>query len=153
MAWWRRRTLWAVVTVALLGAGAGLGYGNATRIADWYADFAARNLPASASSFAPSETEAGAYFYCARQVARRMNGEYSIETFPSQQEGELRSLGEGRYQIESFVDEAREDGRRIRYEFLCRVAYERGRWVLEELDLSERFATATGEGPALAARE
>ena len=61
--------------------------------------------------------------------------------------------GEGRYRIESFVDETREDGRRIRYEILCRVAYERGRWVLEELDLSERFATGTGEGPALAARD
>jgi hypothetical protein len=82
-----------------------------------------------------------------------MNGQFSIETFPSQQESDLRSLGDGRYQIESFVDETREDGRRVRYAFLCRVAYDRGRWMLEELDLHERFATGTGDAPALAARD
>lgn len=151
--WWRKRALWAVVTAAALLTGVGLGYQNAPQLADWYASFAAEKLPAGASSFGPAETEAGAFFYCARQVAKRMNGQFSVETFPSQEESELRSLGEGRYEVESFVDETREDGQRVRYAFVCSVTYERGRWVLDELDLEERFATPTGQGPALAARE
>jgi hypothetical protein len=153
IAWWRRRGLWAVIMGALLLTGAGLGYRNAPQLADWYANFAAENLPASASSFAPTESEAGAFFYCARQVARRMNGQFSVETFPSQQESELRSLGAGRYRVESFVDETREDGSRVRYVFVCSVTYDRGRWVLEQLDLNERFATTPGQGPALATRD
>ena len=142
IAWWRRRTLWAVVTTVLLLLGVGLGYRNAPRIADWYAGFAAENLPATASSFAPTETETGAFFYCARQVARKMNGQFSVETFPSEEESELVALGDGRYRVESFVDETREDGSRVRYAFVCNVAYQRGRWVLEQLDLTERFAVA-----------
>src|SRR5690606_23072524 len=114
--------------------------------------FAARNLPASASSFAPTETESGAYFYCARQVAKRMSGEFSVETFPSQQESDLVALGGGRYRVASFVDETREDGTRVRYGWVCSVAYQRGRWTLEDLDVTQRFATAPGEGPALAVR-
>ena len=56
-------------------------------------------------------------------------------------------------EVESYVDETREDGRRVRYTFVCTVNYDGGRWVLEKLDLSERFATAPGTGPALAVRE
>lgn len=151
--WWRRRGVLAAVSAAILLAVGGIGYRNAPLLAEWYADFAASSLPAGASSFAPTETEAGAYFYCARQVARRMDGQFSVETFPSPQEGDLQSLGQGRYRIASFVDETRSDGRRVRYSFVCSVAFERGRWVLEELDLRERFATAAEEGPALAARD
>src|SRR5690606_2702585 len=114
ISWWRRRTLWIAATAGLIFVGVGLGYRNAPLIADWYAGFAAENLPASASSFAPTETEAGAFFYCARQVARRMNGEYSVETFAAPKESQLVSLGDGRYRIESYVDEAREDGQRVR---------------------------------------
>ena len=152
VSWWRRRTLWAAVTGVILLTAVGLGYRNAPQIADWYAGFAARNLPASASSFAPTESESGAYFYCARQVVRRMAGEFSVETFPAQQESDLVALGDGRYRVESFVDETREDGTRVRHQWTCSVAYQRGRWVLEELDVNERFATAPGQGPALAVR-
>lgn len=153
VAWWRRRGLWTVVTVALLVLGLSYGYRNAPLLADWYANFAAENLPASASSFAPAETESGAFFYCARQVARRMDGKFSVETFPSEEDSELTSLGSGKYRVQSFVDETREDGSRVRYTFICNVAFDRGRWTLENLDLTERFATVNGQGPALAARE
>lgn len=152
VAWWRRRALWIAVTGTVLLAGVGIGYRNAPRLADWYASFAAQNLPESASSFAPAETAAGAFFYCARQVAKEMDGDFSVETFPSQEDSELVALGGGRYRIASFVDETRQDGTRVRYEFVCSVAYESGRWVLEDLDLAERFATAPGAGPALAVR-
>lgn len=151
--WWRRRSLWGTVIVAALLPGLGIGYRNAPRLADWYATFAAEPLPSAASSFAPAETEAGAYFYCVRQVARRMEGTFSVETFPGPEQSELITLADGRYRIASFVDETREDGRRVRYEFVCQVAFQRGRWLLERLDLSERFATPVGSGPALAVRE
>lgn len=153
VAWWRRRRLWTAIVAGTLLVGVGLAYRNAPELADWYASFAAENLPAGASSFAPVDTDSGAFFYCARQVARRMNGEFSVETFASPDDSELTQLGEGRYRIESFVDETREDGRRVRYSFVCRVAFERGRWILEDLDLSPRFATEEGVGPALAARD
>lgn len=153
VAWWRKRRLWGIVAAGLLLIGIQYAYRNAPLLADWYASFAAENLPAAASSFAPTETEAGAFFYCARQVSRRMNGEFSVETFPSQQESQLISLGGGKYQVESFVDEAREDGRQIRYTFVCTVAFNGGRWVLEKLDLTERLASTIGTGPALASRE
>jgi hypothetical protein len=151
VSWWRRRGLWAGITTVLLLFGVSLGFRNAPLLADWYASFAAENLPAGASSFAPTHSEAGAFFYCARQVSKRMNGNFSVETFPSQQESDLHSLGDGRYRVESFVDETREDGSRVRYAFVCDVTFQRGRWVLEELDLTERFATRPGDGPALAA--
>lgn len=126
----------AVLLVAIAA-----GVRNAPLLADWYAGFAAENLWAGASSFAVAETESGAYFFCARQVAKRMDSDYSVETFPGLSDGELQSLGDGRYRVESFVDEAREDGTRVRYAFVCSVAFERGRWTLEELDLTERFAS------------
>lgn len=152
--WWRRRGLWAAVTTLLLLVGVTLGFRNAPQLADWYANFAAENLPAGASSLAPAESESGAFYYCARQVSKKMSNDFSVETFPSQQESDLRSLGEGRYHIESFVDETRADGRRVRYGFVCSVRFEHGRWVLNRLDLTERFASGAGEEtPALAARE
>ncbi|HEX6071301.1 MAG TPA: hypothetical protein VFZ18_15820 [Longimicrobiaceae bacterium] len=151
VAWWRRRGLWSVMVAGLLLVGIHYGYRNAPLLADWYASFAAENLPAGASSLAPTDTEDGAYFYCARQVSKRMRGDYSVETFPSQQESELTRLGDGKYQVESFVDETRLDGQRVRYSFVCTAAFDGGRWTLEKLDITERFATGAGQGPALAA--
>lgn len=153
VAWWRRRRLWTTVVAAVLLLGIQYAYRNAPMLADWYAGFAAENLPATASSFAPTETEAGAFFYCARVVARRMNGAYSVETFPSQEESELTALGNGKYRVESFVDETREDGQRVRYTFVCNASFAHGRWVLDRLDLTQRFVTSGSQGPALATRD
>jgi hypothetical protein len=154
VSWWRRRGLWTAAFAVLLVVGLQYAWRNAPLLADWYAGFAAQNLPETASSFAPTHTDDGAYFFCARQVAKRMPGEFSVETFAATNDTETTELGEGKYRISSFVDETREDGRRVRYTFVCTVSYERGRWTLDQLDLNERFATrATGEGPALAARE
>ena len=113
---------------------------NAPLLADWYTGYAVENLWAGASSLASADSEEEAYFFCARQVAKRMDRDYSVETFPGAADGELRALGGGRYRVESFVDEAREDGTRVRYSFVCSVTFQEGRWTLEELDLSERYA-------------
>ena len=124
----------------MLLSGLGMAYHNAPQLADWYAGFAAEYLMAESSSLTDSDRDSEAFYFCIRQVAKQMEEEYSVETFPSASEGELRSLGDGRYRVESFVDEAREDGTRVRYAFVCSVAFERGRWNLEELNLTERFA-------------
>src|SRR5688572_10708659 len=60
---WRRARTWAVALTLAAAVTAQFAYRNATDLADWYASFAARFLPDGASSFAPVETEPGAYFY------------------------------------------------------------------------------------------
>src|SRR5690242_19703329 len=105
-----------LVALSLLAAGA--AYEHAPAIADWYAGFAARHLPPGASSFAPTSTSTGAFFYCARQVARRM-GELSVETFPSEEESRTVELGADRYRIEASVEQSRADGGSVRMPFTC----------------------------------
>lgn len=124
----------ALVVALLVGSYA---YQNAGRIADWYAAFAAQHLPAGASSLAPAATESGAFFFCVRQVVRRIPGELSVATFPTLQESQTASLGESRYRIESFVDEDRLDGEQVRHDFSCTARFDRSRWVLEELKLEQ----------------
>jgi hypothetical protein len=68
-----------------------------------------------------------------------MEGDYSVETFPSAAESTMQTLGYQRFRIVSFVDQARENGEKIRHEFTCTVRNDRGRWVMEELEL-ERWA-------------
>jgi hypothetical protein len=139
----KRGRVWMLVLLLAALVGGGAAYRNADSIAFWYANFAARHLPSSLSSFAPTDTDAGAFFFCARQVARSMDGEFSVETFPSLDQSRSVTLGERRYQIRSFVDEAREDGARIRHSFVCTVQYARGRWVLEDLKMASSLADAS----------
>jgi hypothetical protein len=115
---------------------AGAAYENAPVIADWYAGFAARHLPPGASSFAPTSTTTGAFFYCARQVARRM-GELSVETFPSEEESRTVEIGTDHYRIESSVEQSRVDGGSTRVNFVCTTHFDHGRWVLDELKMPE----------------
>ena len=131
----KRRAL--AVTVVFLALGlvmAGAAVRNAPQLADWYAGFAAQHLPVGASSYAPVSTATGAFFYCARQVARRMGG-LSIETFPSQEESSLVEIGTDRYRIESSVEQSRADGGSLRVEFVCTTHFDSGRWVLDDLTM------------------
>lgn len=131
----RRRTLVWFVVVAALVAGGSVAALRAPQVSDWYADFAAQHLPEPLSSFAVTATDAGAFFYCARQVAREMEGEFSVETFPSPSDSQSEYLGGSRYRITAHVDEARVDGTNVKHEFSCTVRLEAGRWKLEELVL------------------
>ena len=143
---WRRAWVWALAVVMVTAFAGNVAFRNATAIADWYATFAARYLPDMASSFGPAASGEGAFFYCARQVSKEMEGDYSVETFPSARDSRTVELGEGRYRVVAFVDQATERGEQLRHDFTCTVRYERGRWVLERLDL-ERYAGA--DGPAV----
>jgi hypothetical protein len=135
----RRWVLWSTILLLFVAGGSSLLVRNAPALADWYAGFAAERLAQQFSSFAPVATDAGAFFFCARQVARQMEGDYSVETFPSAAESTMQTLGYQRFRIVSFVDQARENGEKIRHEFTCTVRHDRGRWVMEELEL-ERWA-------------
>lgn len=136
--WWRRARVWGVAIALSVALVSRFAYLNATALADWYATFAARYLPDGAASYAPSDSEAGAFFYCARQVARKMDDRLSVETFDGTA-ARTEPLGDRRYRVRSLVDEVRRGGEQVRHDFICTVRYERGRWVLEELKL-ERLA-------------
>lgn len=133
---WSRARIRLLVLLLAGAIGGGLVYRNADALAFWYAGFAAHYLPPALSSFAPTDTDAGAFFYCARQVARRMDGQFSVETFPTLEQSRAVVLPDGRYRIESFVDEMREDGARVRHAFICTVHHAHGRWMLDQLELS-----------------
>ena len=140
VAWWRRGRVWAVAGTIFALVGAQFAHRNAAELADWYADVSMRFLPSATSSLAPADTDNGAFVYCARQVARKMEGKSSVETFGG---SDTRTvvLGAGRYRIESVVDEARVGGQQVRHDFTCTVRLEEGRWVLEELQV-ERYAAS-----------
>ena len=147
--WWRRARTWAAALALAAAIGAQFAYRNATELADWYAGFASRFLPEGASSFAPADTETGAFFYCARQVSKKMEGAFSVETFDAAGSRTI-PLGSGRYRIQSAVDQARPSGQQVRHDFECTVRYESGRWVLEELKVGQ--FTATEDAGSILAR-
>ena len=139
----RRGWILALVMATLLG-GSAVATWKADVVADWYAGFAARYLPTGLSSFAVTDTDRGAFFFCARQVAKRMEGEFSVETFPSLSESRSEELADGRYRIVSWVEESRQEGGSIRHGFECTVRHQSGRWTLETLRM-EQYA---GDGRA-----
>jgi len=147
ISWWRRTQVWAVVVATFSLLVVQYAYRNATALADWYANFAARFLAEDASSFAPVYSETGAFVYCARQVARKMDGKFSVETFDGAATRTV-ALGDRRYRVQSVVEEALQTGREIRHDVTCTVRYERGRWILEDLKV-ERY-TARGSPQLLA---
>jgi hypothetical protein len=141
-AWRRRQILWGVVLLLFTAGTGSVMVRNAPTLADWYAGFAAERLAQPFSSFAPVATDASAFFYCARQVARQMEGDFSVETFPAPDASTIHTLGERRFRVVSFVEQARESGERVRHDFACTVRQDRGRWVLEDLDM-EQYAGST----------
>jgi hypothetical protein len=64
-------------------------------------------------------------------------GEFSVETFPSEEESRTVELGADRYRIESSVERSRADGASTSVSFVCTTHFDHGRWVLEELKMPE----------------
>lgn len=151
--WWRRTWIWLIAVGVLSGLSASIAMQNAPAVADWYAHFAAEHLWGGASSFAPTDTEAGAFLYCARQVSREIGSRNSVETYPSRTESTTEPLGEGRYRIEAFVEAADAAGASVRHGFVCTVRFDGGRWVLEDLEMKQYAGAPPSELRIAAERE
>lgn len=107
-------------------------------VVDWYADFAFQNLPSMFISVAPGASAPGAYYYCVKATAREIRGSNAVETFPSVAESETTHVEDTRFTVRSHFDQRFDSGEVLRRGFTCEVRYERGRWVLESLDVQDR---------------
>jgi hypothetical protein len=111
-------------------------------VIEWYAEFAFHNLPAMFTSVGPGESERGAYFFCVKSVAREVRSAESVTTFSSITESELRFIPERTYQVHSSFDQSFEEGPTVVREFHCQARYDRGKWVLDTLDVEPLSGSA-----------
>lgn len=133
---WGRIT--AVLALVLMLGAVGVYRMNGAAIADWYAEFAMRHLPAGFSSFGPADTPSGAFYHCVSRVAKEVSDGSTVETFPSYTEANTRALGSGRYAVRAALEGTGADGERMSRSFTCEVRFERGRWVTERLAVGDR---------------
>ncbi len=134
---WRR---WLVAAALALMIGAVGAYRlGGPAIADWYAAFAMRHLPAGFSSIAPADTPSGAFNHCVSRVVKKVSDDSSVETFPAYSPDNTVSLGPGRYSVRAVVEGTTLEGETVLRAFACVVRFDRGRWVTERL--------AVGDGP------
>jgi hypothetical protein len=113
---------------------------NPAALAHLYARFAFNYLPERFSSFAPTQSAEGAYLYCAKRVVKQVRRGRTVETFPSISESQTTALSEGRYRVESYVEQRNDDGEVSRQLFICTVRYARGHWELETLAMGASTA-------------
>lgn len=132
---WGRVT--AAVALLLVIVAAGVVRMNGPAIADWYAQFALRTLPAGFTALAPADTPAGAFSHCVSRVVRKVSDGSTVETFPAHSAENTRTLGEGRYSVQAVVEGVNADGEMQRRPFTCVVRFDRGRWVTERLAVGE----------------
>jgi hypothetical protein len=145
---WRRRRDTArrttAVVVALLSVLALLAIGYSDRylpaVSEWYTRMAIQYLPDPAARLLVGPDSRLAYHACARSVVRRVEAKTSVVTFGRQDLASAVALGEGRYRIRSYLDEAREDGAMQRRAFSCTVRLEGSRWVPEAAELETGFS-------------
>ncbi|HET7274995.1 MAG TPA: hypothetical protein VFI91_07425 [Longimicrobiaceae bacterium] len=131
----RSGKVWTVGLVLLAVLGVGVSRLDRVALTERYVEFAANRLPAPFSAFAPAETAVGAFYFCARLVVKQKIPSSSVEVFPSSTPENTRALGDGRYQIDSVLQEIAADGETLTHAFTCTVQYEAARWELEELTL------------------
>jgi hypothetical protein len=127
------------VVVVLLGLLTVLAVGFSDRyvpaVADWYSRMVIHYLPEPALRFAPAPDEARAFYICAKSVVRAVEEEASVVTFAPESAVLAAEVGEGRYRLDSFVEEARVDGSTLQRSFTCRLRLEGDSWHIEELEL------------------
>jgi hypothetical protein len=132
---------WATIAAAVIGVVTMLAIGFSDRyvtaVSDWYTDMVIRFRAEAPMHFLAPSDDRRAFQVCARSVVKRLEDESSIATFPA---GGTLYLGEGRYRVDSFVDEAAVDGVTHRRSFSCTVQFSGSRWVLEELTLESAGA-------------
>lgn len=103
-------------------------------VADWYTRMVIQYLPEPIHRLTPGPDDRRAFYVCARSVVRAIENDLSIATFAADEEMAV-PLGNDRYRVASYVDEALLDGRTQRREFACTVRLENGVWRLEEVEL------------------
>ncbi|MEX2582065.1 MAG: hypothetical protein WD766_02255 [Gemmatimonadota bacterium] len=103
-------------------------------VADWYTRVVIQYLPEPAHRFTPGPDDRRAFYVCARSVVRAIENDLSVATFAAEDEMAV-PLGNDRYRVASYVDEALLDGRTQRREFTCTVRLEDGDWRLEAVEL------------------
>jgi hypothetical protein len=124
-----------IVAAGVLLIGVGLAWFGRVGLTERYGEFAAHNLPAAFTAFAPVETATGAFYFCARLVVKQEIPSSSVEMFPSITPENTRSLGDARYNVNAVLTENSATGEVIEHAFSCTVQYETGHWELEELTL------------------
>jgi hypothetical protein len=146
---WRARYnggRYLVGMITLLAALSFLAIGYSDRyvpaVTDWYLQMAAPNVTQPALPFMGGLDDERAFHACARLVVKRMGDERAIATFAAADQERAVSLGDGRYRIESFYDEALEEGVSSRRFFTCQVRYDGREWRVEELNLSDTAPVA-----------
>jgi hypothetical protein len=130
----------AMLALILMVGAAGMYRLNGEAIADWYAEFALRHLPAGFSSFAPADTPGGAFQHCVSRVAKKVRDNATVETFPAYSEENTTALGDGRYAVRAVVEGVTLEGETVRRPFGCVVRFEGGRWVAEQVAVDDLSA-------------
>lgn len=106
-------------------------------ISDWYLQMALPYTPGAVHEFTPTFDDERAFYACVRLVAKRIGDRGSIVTFAGSGAAATLALGDGRYQVRSYVDESMVMGTTQRHAFTCLVRAERERWIVEELNVQE----------------
>ena len=133
----------AAVTVLALTMMLAIGLSDryVPAVSDWYSQVVIRYMPEGALYFT-TRNDDRAFYLCARSVVRQIEDETSVVTFASHATTSTLALGDGRFRVESYVDEAIEDGPTYRRPFTCTVKQEGSSWRLEDVDLED-------SGPAM----
>jgi hypothetical protein len=133
------------VAVSIIGLGLALAVTFSDRyvpaVSDWYSRAVINYVPEGALWFTAPGDDDRAFYVCARSVVREINNEQSVVTFASLAQGQARQLEDGRYQVQSYVDEAVEGGPTYRRTFSCTLREENGEWRLEAVEVQQLTPT------------
>jgi hypothetical protein len=110
-------------------------------VADWYTRAVINYVPDGALWLASPGDDDRAFYVCARSVIKEINNDASVVTFASLAAGQTRQLDDGSYLVESYVDEAIEDGPTYRRTFSCTLRESNGEWQLEAVEVEQVAAT------------
>lgn len=111
-------------------------------VSDWYSRAVINYVPDGALWLATPGDDDRAFYVCARSVVKEIDNEQSVVTFASASPGQARHLADGRYLVQSYVDEAVEGGPTYRRTFSCTLREENGEWHLEAIEVEQVTPTA-----------
>ncbi len=106
-------------------------------VSDWYSRMVIHHAPEGTMPYLPGVTgDDRAFYSCARTVVRKVENERSVVTFPGAPD-QLTALGEGRFELRSYMDEATEEGDVLRRSFTCilQQVAAGGQWRVEEVEI------------------